>query len=212
MSNGELKAITGVKRKDEINVIVSAHNDLVEKINQQIQTLQDEQSRLSASLDSMTDGVILVNNDGFVTMINPSAQNLLQTTQQSALNNSLIEVVRHHQIVDLWKKAIQSGKTQSATIQTSLDKDNIQVIVSLLGPVLPGEALLLFQDFTLLRKLETVRKDFVSNISHELRTPLASLKSLTETLQSGALQRSQSIGSISEPNGRRDRQPYPDRP
>jgi two-component system phosphate regulon sensor histidine kinase PhoR len=50
-----------------------------------------------------------------------------------------------------------------------------------------GGTLLLVQDLTRVRKLETVRRDFVSNLSHELRTPLASLKALTETLQDGAL-------------------------
>ena len=51
-----------------------------------------------------------------------------------------------------------------------------------------GGSLLLIQDLTRVRHLETVRRDFVSNISHELRTPLASLKALTETLQDGALE------------------------
>ena len=50
-----------------------------------------------------------------------------------------------------------------------------------------GGSLLLVQDLTRVRRLETVRRDFISNISHELRTPLASLKALTETLQDGAL-------------------------
>jgi two-component system phosphate regulon sensor histidine kinase PhoR len=50
-----------------------------------------------------------------------------------------------------------------------------------------GGSLLLVQDLTRVRKLETVRRDFISNLSHELRTPLASLKALTETLQDGAL-------------------------
>jgi two-component system phosphate regulon sensor histidine kinase PhoR len=50
-----------------------------------------------------------------------------------------------------------------------------------------GGSLLLVQDLTRVRRLETVRRDFISNVSHELRTPLASLKALTETLQNGAL-------------------------
>jgi two-component system phosphate regulon sensor histidine kinase PhoR len=49
-------------------------------------------------------------------------------------------------------------------------------------------SLLLVQDLTRIRRLETVRRDFISNLSHELRTPLASLKALTETLQDGALE------------------------
>jgi two-component system phosphate regulon sensor histidine kinase PhoR len=51
-----------------------------------------------------------------------------------------------------------------------------------------GEVLMVFQNLTRVRRLETVRRDFISNISHELRTPLASLKALVETLQEGALE------------------------
>jgi two-component system, OmpR family, phosphate regulon sensor histidine kinase PhoR len=187
-SEGELRVIEGKERRDEIGLVVSAHNAQVEKSKLQIQAMQNERTKLSAILFYMTDGVILVNADGLVTMINPAAQKLFSSNLDSINDDSLIEVVRQHQIVDLWKLTLQTEKTQTTTIQTSMAKDNIQVVASLLGPVLPGEVLLLFQDLTLLRKLETVRKDFVSNISHELRTPLASLKALSETLQNGALQ------------------------
>lgn len=186
-SEGELKVIEGKERKDEIGLIVAAHNAQVEKINQQIHTLQDERTKLAAILNNMNDGVILVNAEGLVTLINPGAQKMFATTMSPDEEHSLIEVVRQHQIVELWKQTLASGKAQSAMIQTSLEKESLQAIASMLGPVLPGEVLLLFQDLTQLRKLETVRKDFVSNISHELRTPLASLKALSETLQDGAL-------------------------
>ncbi len=186
-SEGELKTIAGKSRRDEIGLLITSHNTQVERINLQIQNLRNERTKLSAILFNMTDGVILVNAQGVVTMINPSAQKLFQTNFQADKGNTLIEVVRQHQIVELWQLTLQTGKTQNITIQTSMEKDNVQVIASLLGPILPGEVLLLFQDLTLLRKLETVRKDFISNISHELRTPLASLKALTETLQNGAI-------------------------
>lgn len=186
-SEGELLPISGKERKDEIGKIISSHNDQVEKINLQIRNLENERAKLSAILFNMTDGVILVNAQGLVTMINPSAQNLFVVDGEESQRKTLIEIVRQHQIVELWQNTLASGKTQNIVVQTSMEKDNVQVIASLLGPVLPGEVLLLFQDLTLLRKLENVRKDFVSNISHELRTPLASLKALTETLQSGAL-------------------------
>jgi two-component system phosphate regulon sensor histidine kinase PhoR len=48
--------------------------------------------------------------------------------------------------------------------------------------------LVVLQDLTRIRRLETVRRDFVSNISHELRTPLASLKALVDTLRDGGLE------------------------
>lgn len=184
---GQPGVVSGKERSDEIGLVVAAHNSQVEKIRQQMQSVQNERTRLSAILFNMTDGVVLVNADGLVTLINPAAEKMFSSDLEAADGDSLIEVVRQHQVVELWKKAIETQKTQSATIQTSMEKDNILVIASLLGPLLPGEVLLLFQDLTLLRKLETIRKDFVSNISHELRTPLASLKALSETLQGGAI-------------------------
>ncbi len=185
---GQMELINGKERKDEIGLVVTAHNNQVEKIKNQFQTMETERTKLSAILNNMSDGVILVNADGVVTMINPAAQKMFNSEMQSLQGDSLIEMVRQYQVVDLWKKTVETGSPQTTAIQTSLEKDHIQVIASLLGPILPGEVLLLFQDITLLRKLEIIRKDFISNISHELRTPLASLKALSETLQNGAMQ------------------------
>ncbi len=185
-SKGKLEVIEGIERKDEIGLVVAAHNTQVEKIKLQIQNMENEHTKLTAILFNMTDGVVLADADGKVTLINPAAQRIFSTNVETVEGDSLIEVVRQHQIVDLWKQTLSTGKTQSTTIQTSFDRDTIQVIASLLGPLLPGEVLLLFQDLSTIRKLENVRKDFVSNISHELRTPLTTLKVLTETLQNGA--------------------------
>ncbi len=64
----------------------------------------------------------------------------------------------------------------------------LQVVGIPLGEDLPGRSMLLFQDLTQTHRLETVRRDFVSNISHELRTPMAGLKAISETLLDGALE------------------------
>ncbi len=185
---GGIRSLTGEGRKDEIGLVVAAHNALVEKINIQVASVENERAKLSAILSNMSDGVILVNSKGNVTLINPAAQRIFAPDLQSPHVDSLMEVVRQHDVIALWKKILETGQVQSVNIQTSVEKENIQVIGSMLGPILPGEVLLLFQDLTQMRKLETVRKDFVSNISHEIRTPLASLKALTETLQNGALE------------------------
>ncbi|MRS03297.1 HAMP domain-containing protein, partial [bacterium] len=117
-SEGELKTIPGSGRRDEIGLLITSHNTQVERVNLQIQNLRNERTKLSAILFNMTDGVILVNAHGVVTMINPSAQKLFQTNFQADQNNTLIEVVRQHQIVELWQLTLQTGKTQNITIQT----------------------------------------------------------------------------------------------
>jgi two-component system phosphate regulon sensor histidine kinase PhoR len=75
---------------------------------------------------------------------------------------------------------------QSETVEVPTRHQYLQLIV--IPDRHANGSLLLAQDLTRLRRLETVRRDFISNLSHELRTPLASLKALTETLQDGALE------------------------
>ena len=96
-----------------------------------------------------------------------------------------MEVVRHHQLVEAWQRSQQTNELQSESIEVSARRQFLQFVV--IPDAHAGGSLLLVQDLTRVRWLETVRRDFISNISHELRTPLASLKALTETLQNGAL-------------------------
>jgi two-component system phosphate regulon sensor histidine kinase PhoR len=131
----------------------------------------------------MTDGVIIADAQGMVQFANPAAGRLFQTSNLT--NRSLAEVVRHHQLVEAWRRCQQTRQLQSESVELPTRHQFLQLVV------IPDQhssgSLLLVQDLTRVRRLETVRRDFISNLSHELRTPLASLQALTETLQDGAL-------------------------
>ena len=149
----------------------------------QLSTLNAEHARLAAVLDQMTDGVLIVNSQGRIQFANPASEKLFQTTDP--INRSIVEVVRHHQLVEAWRRCQQTNELQSESIEVPARRQFLQLVV--VPDRHAGGSLLLVQDLTRVRRLETVRRDFISNISHELRTPLASLKALTETLQNGAL-------------------------
>ncbi len=136
----------------------------------------------------MTDGVVIVNQRGDVVLINPAAEKLFNITSDQAMNNSVAAVVRHHELIHIWQLSQETNQEQSISLEIPRQQRFIQGITLPLEEELPGHTLLLFQDLTQIRRLETVRRDFISNISHELRTPLASLKALTETLQTGAME------------------------
>jgi two-component system phosphate regulon sensor histidine kinase PhoR len=142
----------------------------------------------------MKDGVILVDEGGNVTLMNPAARELFQLDTATFSNNSLAEVVRHHQVLELWKQCQATQTVQSGFIQTTTAQESVQVTASPIRGNPSGDILLLFQDLTLLHKLQTVRQDFVSNVSHELRTPLTSLKLLVETLTDGAIKDEKQAG------------------
>jgi two-component system phosphate regulon sensor histidine kinase PhoR len=192
ISYGELEkaqeTITSISSTtNEIAVLILAFREMTAQLELQIAKLEMEDSKMSAVLGVMTDGILIVDEAGSVQLINPAAEVMFELDHEKIINQSIIKALRHHEIVDLWQKSLATSTQQRAPIELPSKKQYLQCIVTPLGSSLPGSQLLLFQDFSQIRRLETVRQDFISNISHELRTPLASLKALTETLQEGAL-------------------------
>ena len=190
MSTGdlELPEILVPGRNDEFGQLSLALKQMAAQLANQIDVLQFERGKLSAVLSQMTDGVLIVDGSGSIQLINPAAERLFNVTRPSALGCSMVEIVRHYQLVDAWKKSIETGEQQTITLEIKSENFFLQSVVIPLAKSLPGSTLILCQDLTRIRRLELVRRDFVSNVSHELRTPLASLKALVETLQEGALE------------------------
>jgi two-component system phosphate regulon sensor histidine kinase PhoR len=153
------------------------------KLDDRLLEVQSENIRLSTLLDQLTDGVVIADSGGLVRFANPAARRLFDAPMP--LGHSVVEMVRNHQLIEAWKRCQQTRELQTESAEISARKHFLQLIA--IPDKHEGGSLLLIQDLTRVRKLETVRRDFISNVSHELRTPLASLKALTETLQNGAL-------------------------
>ncbi len=174
-------------RGDELTQLERSFNLLESQLHTQVEALTNERGTLSSVLNAMTDGVVIIDAGGIIQLMNPALERMFNVQSGQALGQTLIEVLRHHQLVDLWQKCQETNDPQVATIETSPDRLYIQVVAVTLHRSMPGSTLMVFQDLTRIRRLEIVRRDFVSNVSHELRTPLAGLKAITETLEEGAL-------------------------
>ena len=187
---GELTGYTQNKptNPEEIALLTRAFNKMAVRLETQVAALEAERNKTAAVLQEMTDGVILIDEDGLVQMTNPAAEKMFHLSDVNVLGRSITEALRHYQIVELWQRSLETGKTHHALLEIAASRLYLQTVATPLPQYQPGTTLLIFQNLTRQRFLETVRRDFVSNISHELRTPLASLKALTETLQSGALE------------------------
>ncbi len=168
----------------ELENLSSALTSVISNFDLRHSTLDSERARLATVLEQMTDGVLIADAQGIVQFANPAAGKLFQTSDPT--HRSIVEVVRHHQLVEAWRRCQQTRQLQSETVELPTRHQYLQLVV------IPDQhssgSLLLVQDLTRIRRLETVRRDFISNLSHELRTPLASLKALAETLQDGALE------------------------
>ena len=167
----------------QIENLSNAISSLKAAFDIQLSSVNSENARLSTVLEQLTDGVIIVDANGLIQFANPAAQKLFEIS--NAPGHSVTEVVRNHQLVDAWRRCQQTNEIQSESVELPARHQFLQLIA--IPDTHASGSLLLVQDLTRVRRLETVRRDFISNVSHELRTPLASLKALTETLQSGAL-------------------------
>jgi two-component system, OmpR family, phosphate regulon sensor histidine kinase PhoR len=177
---GPSQAYTNIK---ELENLSSAVTSLISTHAFRFSLLDSERSRLATVLDQITDGVLIADTQGIVQFSNPAAGRLFQFA--NPVDHSIAEVVRNHKLVEAWRRCQQTRQMQSESVEVPTRHQFLQLVA------IPDQhtsgSLLLVQDLTRLRRLETVRRDFVSNLSHELRTPLASLKALAETLQEGAL-------------------------
>jgi two-component system, OmpR family, phosphate regulon sensor histidine kinase PhoR len=167
----------------EIDELASVIESRRTTFTAEMTNLRNEKERLATVLEQLTDGVLIADADGRVQFANPAAGRLFDVS--NLIGQTVPQVVRNHQLIEAWKRCQQTRQLQIESVELPIRRQFLQLIV--IPDEHAGGSLLLAQDLTQVRKLETVRRDFISNVSHELRTPLASLKALTETLQSGAL-------------------------
>jgi two-component system, OmpR family, phosphate regulon sensor histidine kinase PhoR len=111
----------------------------------------------------------------------------LEVDEGESIGRSFAEVARHHQLIEVWQQGCTHTTEQVTAVEMNQQEVFIQMIVTPLETGDNRNCMVILQDLTRIHRLETVRRDFVSNISHELRTPIASLKALIETLRVAAL-------------------------
>ncbi len=157
------------------------------RLKDQFSALEAERAKLAAVLETMSDGLMIVNDQGVILLINPAAEKMFSLKNGGSVGQPIAEVLRHHLPYELWQRCQESGQIQQAAYDLN-KRVSLHTTATPLGEALPGSTLLLVQDITRQRQIEAMRKDFISNVSHELRTPLAALKAITETLQDGALE------------------------
>lgn len=150
-------------------------------------TIEAERERLANIIDQLTDGVLIADARGVAQFANPAARRIFGLSGETLVGRSIPQILRHHRLIETWKKSCATQQMQIEAIEWPQRRLFLQLIV-VPDRHVTGGSLLLVQDLTRIRHLETVRRDFISNFSHELRTPLAALTSLAETLQDGALE------------------------
>lgn len=194
LADGAPHQIIPAEGRDEVSLLARAFNDMAVRLRAHLQTVEDERGRLASVLSHMTDGLVIVDWDGVVYLINPVAARLLEIAPPQAQGRSVIAVVRDHELAMLVGEVLAGDTAAVPPRLVELGsygrRHAIQATVSRIprGDGAGPQVLLVLHDVTELRRAESVRREFVANISHELRTPVSSLKALADTLLDGALE------------------------
>ncbi len=186
LAAGNMEARLIPSTHDEVGALTTSFNGMADQIQTTVADLQTERQRLSSVLEHMADGVVIVDDGGIVQLVNPAAERMLGLVQPIG-NRTLAQLTRHHEVVSLWQRCRTDGQEQAGLVEVDRHGSLLQVIVTPLSGQSTPNSLLMLQDLTRLRQLESMRRDLTSNMSHELRTPITSLKVLTDTLLDGAL-------------------------
>ncbi len=178
-----------INRRDEIGELAVAVNHMSEQIKARIDEVMSAKTRLEAVLQSMSEGLMVLDSKNHIILMNESLKRLFHIDYDPS-GQSPLEVVRNVDLADIIQSSQDTpGEVVSREVRVLIpeEKDIWIHATPVIREGVSEGLVLVFHDITELRRLEKVRKDFVANVSHELRTPVASIKGYAETLLEGAL-------------------------
>ncbi|HVE83785.1 MAG TPA: ATP-binding protein [Myxococcales bacterium] len=182
MAQGDLEARSRVGGSDELGELGRALDALAHGLSATLGALRSERDLLGGVLTAMSEGVMMVDAEGKVAMMNRALRQML-LLDSSAVGKRPLEVIRRADLEEILERA---RRGQEAVLE-EMDLPGLKprrVLVHAMRLDLQSPALLaVLVDVTDLRRLESMRRDFVANVSHELRTPIASVRTAAETLR-----------------------------
>lgn len=179
-----------ISSQDEIGELAATLNKMSLGLEEKIREVQLQNQQLVAVLESMVEGIIVVDSQSRVVSMNHAAQRIFNIELEQAKGKILLEVLRNNDLAEIVQQAL--GGTALVSKELTLVWP-VQKIFQVNACALYEKnkisgCLAVIHDMTEIRRLETMRRDFVANVSHELKTPLTSIKGFIETLLEGALE------------------------
>jgi two-component system phosphate regulon sensor histidine kinase PhoR len=190
LRKGDVSGTLLIKTSDEMKQLAENINYLVAELQEKIKTANEEKAKLIAAFASMTEGVLVLDQDDRIEIFNRAFRRMIASRYGDVVGKTLIEAFRNIELqnaFDRFKKEggpvtreISLGETQPIILDASVS--------AIPGPAGEEKTMIVFHDVTRLKRLERVRADFVANVTHEIRTPLTAILGFIETLREGALE------------------------
>jgi two-component system, OmpR family, phosphate regulon sensor histidine kinase PhoR len=181
-SEGDLTHPSRNFGSDELGTVARVLDRSVQELGRRLSELTRDRARMQAILSGMVEGVLVVDRQGKLQLVNQAAQRMLKV-DDSAIGRPYVEVIRHPDIAAPLATALRGEEVD--TRELLLARDLARTFLARAAPVSlegGGGAVLVLHDITDLRRADQIRRDFVANVSHELRTPLTAIRGYVEAL------------------------------
>jgi two-component system phosphate regulon sensor histidine kinase PhoR len=168
---------------DELGAVARALDASVQELGRRLGELSRDRARMEAILSGMVEGVLVVDRQGRIQLVNRAAQAMLHI-ESDATGHHYLEVIRHPDITAQVGGALAGQLVEARELAPG--RDAARLFVARTAPVSSsggGGAVVVLHDITDLRHADQMRRDFVANISHELRTPLTAIRGYVEALR-----------------------------
>jgi two-component system phosphate regulon sensor histidine kinase PhoR len=166
---------------DDLGRVARSMDAAVHELGRRVNDLTRDRARMQAILASMVEGVLVVDGQGRLQLVNEAARRLLKLDRE-ATGRPYLEALRHPGIAEQIGRTLGGHDAESLELNLALDRS--RTLVAHVAPVVAEGrgAVLVLHDITDLKSADQIRRDFVANVSHELRTPLTAIKGYAEAL------------------------------
>jgi two-component system phosphate regulon sensor histidine kinase PhoR len=172
------------QRDDEFGTVARSISQLSEDLKNQIKIIAKQRDQFGLVLDDLGEGIIVTNKKGKVVFTNEQASVILNTENLFEKNIKEFNIPALNYLF----KRVKNKKRADIEFEIEINRRSTKwVLGSMNQSKTTGQFILVLHDITQLRQLNSMRRDFISNLSHELRTPVSVIRANSETLLDGAL-------------------------
>ncbi len=189
--SGEASGTLLIESNDDVGQLEKDINRMVLENQERVRVADQEKAKLEAAFASMTEGVLVINNQNRIEFLNKSLETILGDEGiTDILDKTPLEAFRNVELQDALDSFRESGGPVFREISLGQEAPVIlDVTISAIHGLPEGKqkTMMVFHDVTRLKKLEKIREDFVANVTHEIKTPLTAIIGFIETLEDGAI-------------------------